>query len=517
MVSWLLAAPGTLVNAQVPPPPGNNSKKPAELRAARDAILSQERTKLQALANRLRAEGKADEADKVGPDHADQPTADGSSRFLLLAEVVPAKPKTNPTEHETIQLEAAKALFDLAGRAAKPPESYAFADDCLRGVLARQPDHAEARRLLGFVSYQGGWATPYAIEKLSRNNVYDATYGWVSADWVPHLQRGELPGPRGSNRWLPTVEADAHRRDWLAKGEMSHQNFKTSAWEISTEHFKIYTDVSLHEAISFGRKLEDLHQIFFSMMADVIGPERLPLAQRYKSPNLKAVAPNPKNAFQVFYFANRDEYAQFLAPFQGDAAKINLGTYVPKKDSPIFGKVSYFFNDAKGQIDVESTLYHEVSHQLLHETVGPEDYMRNIGNYWVFEGLGTYFETLQHEPDGSLRIGGLVGPRIAEARRRLIATKDFLPIADLVAYSRAQFWGEQGGGSIYRNYAEAMAVAVFLMQAENGRFRESFLEYVHDAYKGRFRGASGKPLKDRLGVDYSQLDRDLLDYLGQKK
>ena len=65
-----------------------------------------------------------------------------------------------------------------------------------------------------------------------------------------------------------------------------------------------------------------------------------------------------------------------------------------------------------------ATLYHEVSHQLLFESAGRRTTIeRNVGNYWVFEGLGTYFETLTAEPDGSLRIGGLVGPRIDEARR----------------------------------------------------------------------------------------------------
>jgi Protein of unknown function (DUF1570) len=494
-------------------------KKPAELRAARELILAKERAKLQALAERLKAEGKTLEAEQAAPDPADAPSADGSSRFILLPEVVAAKPKTTPTERETIRLEAAKALFELAGQAAKPPEYYAFADDCLRNVLARQPDHAEARRLLGFLSYQGGWATPFAADKLNRKFVYDATYGWVDGSWVPHLQRGELPGPRGSNRWLPTADADALRRDWLTKGGMTHQTFKSYTWEISTEHFKIYTDVPLNEAISFGRKLEDLYQLFFAIMPDAIDPDRLPIAQRFKKPDLKAVVPNPKDAFQVFYFATRDDYARFLAPFQGDEGRTNLGIYVPKKDSPVFGKVSYFFNDVNGQLDVESTLYHEASHQLLFETAGPDDYGRNVGNFWVFEGLGTYFETLQHQPDGNLRIGGLIGPRIAQAQKRLLVDHDFLPIADLVACSKFQFWGKNGGGSVYRNYAEAMALAVFLMQAGHERYREPFLEYIQDAYKGRFRASAGKPLArpldDRLGARYPDLDREFLEYLGR--
>ena len=101
---------------------------------------------------------------------------------------------------------------------------------------------------------------------------------------------------------------------------------------------------------------------------------------------------------------------------------MSLGTYVPKKESKPFGGISYFFKDDGGQLDVTSTLYHEASHQLLFEAAGPSDYTRNVGNYWVFEGLGTYFETIQPEPGGVLRFGGLVGPRIAQARIRLLRT-----------------------------------------------------------------------------------------------
>ena len=81
---------------------------------------------------------------------------------------------------------------------------------------------------------------------------------------------------------------------------------------------------------------------------------------------------------------------------------------------------AYFFRDPGGQLPVTATLYHEVSHQLLFETAGPNAYTKNVGNYWVFEGLGTYFETVLPQPDGSLEVGGLAGPRIEAAIRSLV-------------------------------------------------------------------------------------------------
>ena len=88
---------------------------------------------------------------------------------------------------------------------------------------------------------------------------------------------------------------------------------------------------------------------------------------------------------------------------------------------------AYFFRDPDGQLPVTATLYHEVSHQLLFETAGPNAYTRNVGNYWVFEGLGTYFETVLPQPDGSLEVGGLAGPRIEAAIRALVGQRTAHP------------------------------------------------------------------------------------------
>ena len=502
-LGWLLACP-SLAPAQIPPPVIDASSS-RDLLARRGAILARERERLTAVGDPGLAEAEA------------PASSDGPTRFVPLAEVVVALPKKglanvevdrakgDPAKpgRDAIRTEAAQALFELAGQAARATSTeFAFADACLRDVLERLPDHPEARRLLGFLPRSGGWATPYAAGQLAQGKVSDPTFGWVPGDWVPHLRRGELPG-RPSNRWLPAAEADELRRNWA------------DGWDITTEHFSIHTDVPLAEAISFGRKLENLHQLFFSMMADVIGPEQLPLAQRYRVASLKPTV-SKKPPHRVYYFANRDEYAEHLAPFQGEGSKLSLGTYLPKKENVHFGGISYFFKDVAGQIDVTSTLYHEASHQLLFESAGPDDYLRNVGNFWVFEGLGTYFETLQVEPDGSLRIGGMVGPRIAQARTRLVDRGEFIPIEPFVALNLARFQGTQGGGDIYLHYAESMALALFLMQAHDGRYREGFLDYVRDAYKGRFRGGSGRTLEDRVGVRYQDLDREFLAYLSAK-
>ena len=41
--------------------------------------------------------------------------------------------------------------------------------------------------------------------------------------------------------------------------------------EFATEHFEIQTNVTLAEAITFGRRLEAFHDLFMTLFADILG------------------------------------------------------------------------------------------------------------------------------------------------------------------------------------------------------------------------------------------------------
>jgi hypothetical protein len=62
-------------------------------------------------------------------------------------------------------------------------------------------------------------------------------------------------------------------------------------------------------------------------------------------------------------------------------------------------------------------------------------------------------------------------------------------------------------------YAEAMALVVFLMDGHGRQYREDFLDYVRDAHRGRLKGDNGHALEDRLGVPYKTLEAEFLDEL----
>jgi hypothetical protein len=419
----------------------------------------------------------------------------------------PAGANRSPAGLKEIQIRAADAFFALAERAAKSETPrYALASACLRAVLERNADHAEARRLLGYVPHAGGWARPFAVNELRKGNVNHPIFGWVPTDWVPHLDHGELPAPlpRGQSnkrrqsktRWLPAQEADRLR----AGGN--------PPWEFATEHFEIQTNVPLSEAISFGRRLEAFHDLFMALFADVLG-ENLPIVRRYKDRALAGDGRSASRLHQVVYFGSKDEFVERLRPQKGEQISGSLGFY----DPPSKGSdrvPAYFFRDPDGQIPVTATLYHEVSHQLLFETAGHNYYTRNIGNFWVFEGLGTYFETVTPQPDGTLEVGGVVGRRMEAALDSLVTHGHMIPLAEFVGYDENAFKDDT---QIHLNYQQAMALAVFLMQWHQGTYRDAFLDYVRDAYGGRLRRSAGRALADRLGQPYAQIESQFLAFL----
>ncbi len=509
---WML---GMALTLQVPPP-DSATELSAEHRRAYRAILARESAQLNLLADRLSPKDRAEGADVLRSLVQQAAPTGRASRFVPLPEVVSAPaqgrglanipaggeaPASWKTELLAIRQNAAQELFALAEEALTVhPNHYALADVCLRAVLERQPDHPEARRLLGHVPDRGGWATPYALRQLQEKKVRHPTYGWVPASWVPHLEQGELPAPseRGQKQpcWLPAAEADCLHGDW------------TNRWKIFTEHFEIHANVPLSEAITFGRQLENLHQLFFSVLADVFGPN-LPLARRFH--NKKMVGEQATRPHIVSYFATRQEFSEFLQPLQGPNIAKSLGLYIPPRPGGPKRVPAYFFRDEKGQLPVTATLHHEVSHQLLFESgLGdPNAFEKNDGNFWVFEGLGTYFETLVTEPDGSLQVGGVVGSRMERAVERLVHGRELIPTAQLVRFDQRGF----NEGDVFLKYQEANALTVFLMQAEDAKYREGFLDYVRDAAQGRLKRVTGRSLEDRLGIPHAKIDEELISYL----
>ena len=246
-----------------------------------------------------------------------------------------------------------------------------------------------------------------------------------------------------------------------------------------------------------------------TLLADILG-ENVPLIRRFKNPKLTGDDHSATKLHQVYYFSSKDEFVAYLSPTLGPEVGLNLGFYDPPKSGR--GRVpAYFYRDPDGQIPETATLYHEVSHQLLFETAGPNSYTKNTGNFWVFEGLGTYFETVTPQSDGSLEVGGLVGPRIAEALNSIVVRRRAIPMVGIRCLRRRHI--SRQGSDLPQLPASDGALTVFLMQWNHGAYRDAFLDYVRDAYHGRIKRGNGRSLRDRLGQPYAILEKQFLTFL----
>jgi hypothetical protein len=509
-----------LISLQVPAPlPG--TAEAGSLNREIGSIHATEAKELEKLASELAGKGDSQAASEIRRLIPRKHERDGPSILRPLPEVSPApekglasvsssKPNAGAKPDasswraalDRIRSSAGAGLYQMAKRAAATnPPRYALAATCLREALERQPDHREVRRLLGYVSSDGGWARPFAVRQLKDGNLNHAIYGWVPADWVSHLEGGELPAPiaRGQKkvRWLPAEEADRLRSNWK------------NPWQIVTEHFEIQTDVPLGEAITFARRLESFYDLFFTLMADVVG-DNLPLARRLRSPSLTAEA--SYRPHRIYYFASKDEYLDRMAELLGpNIDRDSLGYYDPPKPGKGFRSASYFYRDAEGVLPASATLYHEVSHQLLFENAGSNGFTKNAGNYWVFEGMGTYFETVKPLEDGSLEFGGLDSPRI-KAALHLFASGQFLPLDRFLLLDQSAF---NRPDRIREHYQQAMALAIFLMQANDRAYREPFLDYARDAFRGRIKRTTGRSLEDRLGEPVRAIETRFREFLAR--
>jgi hypothetical protein len=474
-----------------------------------EAILQQERARLDGI-----AEKSVDAAEKNAavlllrtiPPANPQPALEGF-RFELLPEVVTEKELEGIKQWQasgrlkSLRDETVEELWKVARKAAGQ-DQFRITDQALRAIVRRDITQEEAWRLLGYLAWQDGCATPYAVAQMQKGHVQHSKYGWIESSWQAHLDAGQLPIGIDTRTkkvvWGPADEANRAHAEWK------------NAWEIVTEHFRIRSNLGFADAVAFGRKLEAFYPFFFSLMADLIGPE-LPLAKRWRVKNLRpAVSPV---VHQVAYFASKDDYIRELLPIEGESIAESIGYYRrPPQNAGSRQRggrgMSYFFHDPGGQLPVEATLFHEASHQLLFETAGRDKLDANRGHYWLFEGLGTCFETVVVKSDREINFGKPVGARMDVARQRILENRVFTPYEVMEGYGQISF---NMASKVHDHYAQAMALTLYFLVGADARTRDIFMDYARDAYKGRMRGARG--LSDRLGQESIKLDSSFIKYL----
>ncbi len=414
-----------------------------------------------------------------------RPTAPVSGTLLFIA----------PDEYSPViqtgdavsdaRIKNAAALFELAKEAADAGQ-LSFAFQWATETLRENPDHKEARRVLGYERRDGQWLTPYGVKMREAGKIWNAKRGWVAAN---DAKSG----------------GDSDRSDVVRHADIKN------GWQVRTDHFLVTTNHSLAAGAELAARLERLYQVWRELFAGFF----------YTEKEVRGLFAGDRNAriqarpFRVFYYRDRDQYVDALRRRQPRIAE-TLGIYFDA-----FHEAHFFAadtddvaaNHASGRARTTAvsataepaiaTLYHEAVHQLFQESRPTAKQIGATANFWVIEGVATYFETLteHNDPHAGLyfTIGEATAGRLPAARQRL-NDGFYIPLAELTKLNKDEV---QRHPDIAKLYSQCSGVAAFLVDGEQGRYREPLVSYLQAVYADRDNRES---LSTATGTSFSDLD-----------
>ena len=377
---------------------------------------------------------------------------------------------------EKLRKTQAAALFDLASKAAanrQPREALALVSQ----VLREDPDHALARRIMGYGRHDDRWLTAFEVRKSRDGQVWDERFGWLPREHVARYEAGERYYAGGWRSAADDAKAHADMRN---------------PWVVGTEHYVVRTNHSLEEGVRLAARLERLYAIWDQVFLGFVATEEQ-LARRFQGQAGQAAEPR---RHKVVYYRSHDEYVRALEKDQPNIG-ITSGYYWGDK------REAYFF--AGEQAD-DSNLYHEATHQLFSET---RPVVRDIGrdaNFWIVEGVACYLESLQLR-DGWSSLGGADSVRLRDARHRLLEDKFYVPLAEFTGYGMDRVQHDE---RIALLYSQASGLTHFLLHYDHGRYRAALAPYLAAVYTGRDRAGT---LAELTGARYEDLDRQYREFL----
>ena len=405
----------------------------------------------------------------------------------LPATVRPVVSLDLPTDerHWQIQLRThrqkhAHELYLLSRRALK--DEPAFAWELIREAAYYDPDHELARRLLGFERLRDEWVSPFEASQRKRNLVWHGRFGWLPATHVARYEKGNRYS-RG--RWY-SAERDT----------ALHQNFR-KAWEVDTDHYLVKTNVSLEQGVELAVMLEGFHDYFRrAFPAFFNSPQQLTRAF--------AGTRKKRSPYVVHFYRTQQEYVDRLKAKNPQIAITN-GIYMPDE------RVAHFFN-ANG-VDIQSTLYHEATHQVLYELYPVARRIADREHFWIIEGFACYMESFRKTKNG-ITIGDPSHIRFAAAQHRLVEDNYYVPLATFAAMGKRPF---QMHRNISMNYTQASGLTHFFLHYQNGRYRNALISHLSALYHPVGAGVQVMGLDQLTNTPATRLDEQYCEYMASLK
>ncbi|HET6426327.1 MAG TPA: hypothetical protein VFG20_21725 [Planctomycetaceae bacterium] len=381
--------------------------------------------------------------------------------------------------------EYAKDLYLLSRRAVNNGHP-AFAFDLVREIVRHDPDHQQARELLGFVSHEQRWVTPQAKALLRKGHVWSKDFGWIPEKDLLRYQKGER---LVDGRWMSREKEAEIRRDFR------------KAWEVRTDHYLIRTNDSLERGVELGLALEDFHQFFHQTFAAFFAsPDQL---QQLFNGRAKSGA-RYAEPYNIHFYRDREEYVSRLEPHFKFIDKTN-GLYLPS--GPV-ARTAHFYHDPMG--NHEATLFHEATHQLFYESFPQNRPIAEKGHFWIIEGVACYMESFQRR-NGELSVGDPQYIRFAGARFNFIDQKYYVPLQQFAQMGMQRFQADE---MLAKNYTQASGLVHFFMHYDDGRYRDALIAQLNQLYSDNPRQREyPKELDELTGETFGELDRLYGEYV----
>jgi len=347
-----------------------------------------------------------------------------------------------------------KVLADKRSAMTKPTEQLGqraleagvlgIAHQCLEQVLTIQPDHAGLRKNLRQVQIDGRWYGPREQEIAKSGLRWDQRLGWIVGKEAAQYADGRYFG-LDTKQWTTMAAADAGHRTWA------------KPWVIKTEHLEVRGTAELSKLVEVANRLEEFYgRIFGSYSGFFAGGK----GQARDVRLIFGLLDHPPLVVNVAY--DKADYPASLP--NGISAGWTAGMFIPSASA------SFFYAGP------QEVLYHEFTHQILHMFTNG-----NQAPVWVVEGVAVYTQAPTFV-DGRMVLGRLAGNSHLLHQLRLIADKKEMSIDEILDFTSYQAWSEATDPG--PQYSAAGMLVQFCMEAEGRRYRDDFIDYLRDAYRG---------------------------------
>ncbi|RLS34444.1 MAG: hypothetical protein DWH79_04625 [Planctomycetota bacterium] len=345
-------------------------------------------------------------------------------------------------------------------------------------VLRDDPDHSRARAAGNWVKRNDVWVWPAVARRLDKGEEFDAAFGWLPRGRLARYREGER---YESGRWLSAAEDDSRPRR-IDRG-----------WRTESDHWRIRSTATPAAAAALAVRLEE-SLVIWRQVFGAYAWEPAELEKRFEGRGRMPL----RDPFAANLLASHDDYVNEVTKFEPAAHRSDAIYWTPTHTA--WFAVTPDEDGSETTVQTR-TILHEGAHQFFAEARTTSPLAGERCGFWAIEAAACYLESAVPAPFG-WTVGGPDAGRVPAARERLMTDGFFIPLEELAGLGRKELQADERLPQIYSQIA---GLSDFFINAQGGRYREAFVEYLERIYTG---AASPDTLERLCRRSYDELDEE---------